>query len=199
MIYSKYMVIAGLGNPGEKYVLTRHNTGRIILEYFLKKLEADNLTYDKKINALKTEVKIGKKIVLLLMPETFMNNSGAALKKLITSKQKARDLIVIHDDLDIPLGNFKIAFNRGSAGHKGVESIIKAIKTEEFIRIRVGVSGKLKSGKIKKPNQEKLLNFIIAKFKPEELKTLKKTSAKIAEALELIINECLEKAMNKFN
>lgn len=193
------MIIAGLGNPGEKYVLTRHNTGRIVLEYFLKKIEARDLTYDKKINGLKTEAKIGKKNALLLMPETFMNNSGAALKKLITSKQKARDLIVIHDDLDIPLGNFKISFNRGSAGHKGVESIIKAMKTESFIRIRVGVSNKSKTGKIKKPNQEKLLNFIISKFKPEELKILKKTSAKITEALKLIISEGLEKAMNKFN
>ncbi len=193
------MIITGLGNPGEKYVETRHNTGRIVLKYFLKKLEADNLIYDKKINGLKTEIKIGKHKVLFVFPETFMNNSGDSIKKIITSKQKAADLIVIHDDLDIPLGNFKISFNRGSAGHKGVESIIKSIKTEKFIRIRVGVSDKSKSGKIKKPNQEKLLNFIISKFKPEELKILKKTSAKITEALELIINNSLEKAMNKFN
>ena len=141
--------LVGLGNPGNKYSLTRHNVGRIILDGYFKRLKVKEWIYDKKINALKSEMQIEKKKVMLLLPETFMNNSGKALSKIIASKNKARNLIVIHDDLDLPLGKFKIVFNRGSAGHKGVESVIRAVKTKEFARIRVGISPKIPSGKIR--------------------------------------------------
>lgn len=199
-------IIAGLGNPGEKYTQSRHNTGRIAAEEILKKLKL-NLEYNKKFNSLTAFAdtkdfgaqKNKKKEILFLLPETFMNNSGLAVKKIITSKLKARDLIVIHDDLDIPIGKFKISFNRGSAGHKGVESIIKNIKTSEFIRIRVGVSPETPKGKIKKPKSEKSVDFIISDFKKEELIKIKNASKKIFEALCLIINHSVQKAMSEFN
>jgi len=192
--------IIGLGNPGEKYALTRHNTGRIILEWRLKQnSKLKEWIYDKKINSLKAEIKTGRNKVLLILPETFMNNSGKAVKPVITSKNKARNLVVIHDDLDLPLGNFKIVYNRGSAGHKGVESIMKAVKTKEFIRIKVGITPTTPSGKLKKPEGKKLLDFITSDFKPNELKLLKKLSPKIFEALDLILGGNLQKAMNKFN
>lgn len=199
--------IFGLGNPGEKYALTRHNTGRIILELYLKKiskLQAPSSklqiwNYDKKINSLKMEIKIGKNKVLFFLPETFMNNSGKAAAKIILSKKKARDLTVIHDDLDLPLGKFKIVFNRGSAGHKGVESIMRAVKTKEFARIKIGITPATPSGKLKKPKDKKLLDFITSNFKPREIQALKKMSPKIFEAIDLIIENGLQKAMNKFN
>lgn len=189
-------IIAGLGNPGEKYKDSRHSAGRIILELYSKDLKLSPFNFDKKTNSLIAEI---KKKAVLIIPETFMNNSGTAIKKLITSKIKAKNLIVIHDDLDLPLGKFKISFNRGTAGHKGIESIIKNIKTNEFIRIRVGVSPATPGGKIKKPESKKIIDFIISDFKKEELLKLKKISKDIFEALELIIKGNLDKAMNCFN
>ncbi len=168
--------VVGLGNPGEEYELTRHNTGRIILADF-----------------------DGGKNIKVIFPDNFMNNSGKILKPIITSKNKAHNLIVVHDDLDLPLGKFKIVFNRDSAGHKGVESIIKNIKTKEFVRIRVGISPVTPSGKIKKPDAKKVINHIIGKFKPIELKTIKKLSKKITSAIEMIIDEGVQKAMSIYN
>ncbi len=187
-------IIVGLGNPGEEYKGTRHNTGRMIVEDFAKAKKFPDWELDNKSNALKSESKIKKEKVMLLLPETFMNNSGNAVMKVITSKKKAgKNLIVIHDDLDLPLGKFKISFARSSAGHKGVESVIKKIKTEKFVRIRAGTCPK------KKPEGKDLIKFLMGKFTPKELSIFKKTSKKIISALEMIISEGLEKAMSKCN
>lgn len=166
--------IVGLGNPGKEYELTRHNTGRLALADFAR---------DHKV----------------IFPDTFMNKSGKAVKPLIKSKKAAEKLIVVHDDLDLPLGRFKIVFGRDSAGHKGVESVIRAIKTKDFIRIRVGTSPVTPSGKIKKPPAEKVIAHIIGKFKPTELKIVSKLSKKITAAIEVIMAEGLQKAMSLYN
>lgn len=184
-------VLAALGNPGKEYELNRHNTGRIILNLYLQKNEFPPLEYDKKINSLKTE----KRNITILFPETFMNKSGDAIKKIITSKQKASNLVVLHDDLDIPLGKFKISYNRGAAGHKGVESITRVLKTEEFTRVRIGISPKTPGGKIKKLQDKNLLQ----NFKKEEIQTLKKISKDIFQALDLICENERQKAMSEFN
>jgi PTH1 family peptidyl-tRNA hydrolase len=193
------MYIVGLGNPGEEYKLTRHNMGRIVLDEFLKSHKMPEWQFDKKINSLKSEDKFKKGKVILLEPETYMNNSGKTVQKIITSKKKIKDLTVIHDDVDLPLGKFKIVFNRGAAGHKGVKSIIRAIKSQEFIRIRVGIAPATPSGKIKKPKGKKLLEFITGNFKPKELEIVKKTAKKITQALEILLEKGLQKAMNEWN
>lgn len=185
--------IVGLGNPGEEYKMTRHNTGRMVVEDFAKAKKFPDWTFDKKINALKSEKKSGKGKAILILPETFMNNSGNAVVKIITSKKKAEQLVAIHDDLDLPLGKFKISFAKSSAGHRGVESVIKKIKTEKFIRIRVGTSPK------KKPQGKDVIKFLMGKFPPKELSIFKKTSKKITPALEMIISEGLQKAMSQYN
>lgn len=182
-------IIVGLGNPGEEYELTRHNTGRIVLFEFLKTQKFGEPAEDKKIKALKTEGKIGKENVLIIMPETFMNNSGLSVKNIVTSKKKAENMIVVHDDIDLPLGKYKISFGRGSAGHKGVESIMKAVQTKNFTRVRVGISPATPKGKIKKPQGEKLLYFITGKFKPPEMGILKKISKKIIPEIEHFVSE----------
>ncbi len=192
-------VIVGLGNPGEEYIDTRHNTGRIILKFVAKNFDFTEFKTDKKNQALAADGKIAKENVKALMPETFMNRSGNSLKNLITSEKKAKDLVVIHDDLDLPIGSARISFNRGAGGHRGVESIIRAIKTEKFIRIKIGISPKTPSGKTKKPRSEKVESFILGKFKPEEMSELKKISKKVAEALELIVSDDVFKAMTEFN
>ncbi|MBU6431363.1 aminoacyl-tRNA hydrolase [Patescibacteria group bacterium] len=189
--------IAALGNPGEEYENTRHNVGRIALEAFVKKNDFSDWVFDKKLKALSSdEGKIGKERVCLIEPETFMNKSGLSFQPIIKNKKKAEDLVVIHDDLDLPIGKFKISFNKSSGGHRGVESIIKAIKTEAFTRVRVGISPATPSGKLKKPKGEKeVADFILGEFKKSEMETLKKVSKKVSAALEMLIMEGREKAM----
>lgn len=192
-------IFVGLGNPGEEYKDTRHNTGRILLEWFGKSLDAE-WKDDKKLNAKVVKVKVGKSPVTLVLPETFMNNSGKSVKPLITSVKSAEKLVVVYDDLDLPFGVSKISFNKSSGGHKGLESIIKLIKTEKFARIRVGISPKTPSGKIKKPSgEDAVTKVILGEFKDEEMKELKKLSKKVNEALEVFVSGGLEKAMTSFN
>jgi PTH1 family peptidyl-tRNA hydrolase len=192
--------IVGLGNPGEEYKKTRHNTGRIILDIIRKKIDADDFEFNKKINALVSEGKIGKEKVMLIEPETFMNKSGLSLKSLITSKKKAGDLVVIYDDLDLPIGKMKISFNRGTGGHRGLESVAKQIKTLEFVRFRVGISPKTPSGKTKKPSGEQAVEkHILGVFKDPEMLELKKIGKHATEALEVFVEDGVEMAMTRFN
>jgi len=193
-------IIVGLGNPGEEYKNTRHNTGRIILEIIRKKNDCNEWEKDKKTNSLVSKGSIGKEKVLLVEPEGFMNKSGSSLKTLITSVKKANSLIVIYDDLDLPIGTMKISFNKSSGGHRGVESIIKAIKTQEFIRFRIGISPATASGKLRKPiGPQAVEKHILGEFKKPELETLKKVGKKVSEATGVLVTESLGKAMTLFN
>lgn len=200
-------IITGLGNPGVEYIDTRHNAGRIAAEYFARVNDLPEFSLNKKYQALVSSGEIkgkdGKKNVkekvMVLLPETYMNKSGTSVKPIITSVKKAEQLIVIQDDLDMPLGKIKILFNRGSGGHKGIESIKRAIKTEAFTRVKIGISPETPSGKLKKPEGEKLLDFIVGPMKKDELVEMKKVSKKIAEALSMIILQGREKAMGEFN
>jgi PTH1 family peptidyl-tRNA hydrolase len=186
--------IVGLGNPGEEYVETRHNMGRMVLDAFVKKNKWTDWKEDKKLKALVSAGKIGKNKAVLLKPETFMNKSGESVKSLIKSKKTAEALVVIHDDLDLPLGKIKISFAKSSGGHKGVESIMRAIKTEAFIRIRLGISGETAGGKIKKPQgEEKVIDTILGEFKKNELDDLKNIIKKAVTGLELVITDGWEK------
>ncbi|MEI6480670.1 MAG: aminoacyl-tRNA hydrolase [bacterium] len=192
--------IVGLGNPGEEYKNTRHNTGRIVLDIIRKKIESDDFEFKKNLNALVSEGKIGKEKVTLIAPETFMNNSGNSVKTLITSVKKAHNLVVIYDDLDLPIGAMKISFNRGTGGHKGLESITKQIKTAEFVRFRVGISPKTATGKTKKPSGAAVVEkHILGEFREPEIVELKKIGKKAVEALEILVSEGLQKAMTVCN
>ncbi|MFT5180110.1 MAG: PTH1 family peptidyl-tRNA hydrolase, partial [Candidatus Paceibacteria bacterium] len=161
----KYIV--GLGNPEEKYEGTRHNVGRDIVEAFAKKFKLPLFEENKKINALVTEGKVGKVKVMLILPETYMNKSGNALKKIVTSKKKAGEMIVVYDELDLGVGDIKVSFNKSSGGHRGVESVIKSVGTKEFARLRIGISKKLASGRIKKViGDEGVQKHVLGKFSP---------------------------------
>lgn len=192
--------IVGLGNPGEEYKNTRHNTGRIVLDVVRKTLEGSDWEFNKIYNAQVSLVKIGKEKGLFLLPETFMNKSGSALRKLVTSAKKAKDLVVFYDDLDLPMGRLKISYNKSSGGHKGLESIIREVKTLEFSRFRIGIAPKTSGGKIKKPSgEEKVEKHIMGGFNEEDMKTLKKLGKKSAEALVVLCNEGWEKAASLYS
>jgi PTH1 family peptidyl-tRNA hydrolase len=180
--YDKKMkLVVGLGNPGEEYKNSRHNTGYIMLAMVEKKLD------------LKDKIKF-------VYPDKFMNNSGKVVGPLIKSKKDLKDLVVIYDDIDLPLGKMKISFNRSSGGHNGLGSIIKALKSQEFLRIRIGISPETPSGKLRKPKGEKdVLKFLLGEYKEKELAELKKLSKKVAQALETIVTEGKDKAMSLYN
>jgi PTH1 family peptidyl-tRNA hydrolase len=175
------LLVFGLGNKGEEYQKNRHNTGAIVCSLIAKKFD-------------------GSRKVKFVEVDDFMNNSGKTIGYYIKTKKDLKKLVVIYDDMDLPLGNVRIAFNRSSGGHNGLESIIKKYKSKEFIRIRVGVSPTTPKGKIRKPKGEaKTLKFLLGDFKKDELTKIKRVSKKIGEAIEVISEESLGKAMSLYN
>lgn len=154
-------LIVGLGNPGEKYLNTRHNLGFEFLDEFKRKNNLEEWSNEAKF---KTEIiKIGNDLILA-RPQTYMNNTGLAVKILTTYyKIHTTDLIVVHDDLDLPLGKIKVRLGGSGGGHHGVESVIKALGTDQFTRVRLGIG----------PAQGPAENFVLAQFKPQEKQQVK--------------------------
>ncbi|MBV9349389.1 MAG: aminoacyl-tRNA hydrolase [Patescibacteria group bacterium] len=193
-------IIIGLGNPGAEYEGTRHNTGRSALEYFRKTRDFPEWRFDKSLNAEVSEGKVGKEKVILARPNTFMNNSGRSAAKLVKSKKAAADLLVVYDDLDMPFGAMRFSYGRSSGGHNGVESVIRALKTRDFPRLRLGVSPATPSGKLKKPaGEKKVLDFLLGRFSKSEIVSLAKIFKKAGEAMEIAISEGYQAGMNRFN
>lgn len=194
------VLIVGLGNPGKEYEKTRHNAGRIVLEYIAKANDFSDWKNDMKTKSLRAKGEIDVEKFDFMLPETFMNNSGNAVAPVIDDKKKLKNLVVIYDDLDIPVGSLKISFNRSSGGHNGLESVIKRVKSKEFVRIRIGVSPHTPTGKLKKPSGEAaVLKFLLGAFKEDELKILKKQSKQVAEILTTISDGGKDKAMSLYN
>ncbi len=190
--------IVGLGNKGEKYVHTRHNVGRRVLSSWVEK-QHGSFVLSAKYQGLIWKGVVGKCEVLALLPETYMNESGGSVKKSVTSKKKAEELVVLYDDIDLPLGTIRISFNRGSGGHNGIKSIVDALKTEAFIRIRIGVSP-VSRGVTRKPaTGEGVLTWVMGEFTKKEVLALEAVSERVGEALAHIITHGRESAMNVFN
>lgn len=187
------ILIVGLGNPGKKYEKTRHNIGFRVVDYLQNFLSFSNWKKEKRLLAGISKGKINKKEIILAKPQTFMNLSGKAVKSLMAKyKLPATNLWVVHDDIDLPLGKIRISKGRGAAGHKGVESIIKAINSKNFIRFRIGIQPK--TGKSK--NTEA---FVLQKFNKEGEKIVKEVIQRTALAIEFSLKAGLEKAMSKFS
>lgn len=155
----KYII--GLGNPGKEYEATRHNSGRLFVKYLQKQWDLPDFEENKKWQALFTKGKHEKLgLVTLVLPQTFMNKSGALFKNI---NAKPKDIIVAHDDADILFGAFKLSFDKRSAGHKGVESVTRALKTKSFWRIRIGIQRKKRVDAMK---------LVLQPFSPTEKKAL---------------------------
>ena len=190
------LVIVGLGNPGKEYEKTRHNAGRSVVALFAKQEGFDELVFNKKANALVSNGAMKGKKVTLVLPETMMNLSGKAVVGFIKSPKAAANLLVVHDDLDLPLGTMKMVFGRGSGGHKGVESVMRAIKTKDFARLRIGVAPTGKKNQARKlKDEEKVIKHVIGKWKPSEEVVIKKVLKKAAETTNLFIASGIEVAM----
>lgn len=181
-----YLII-GLGNPGEEYANTRHNIGRRAVLFLAKKNEIE-LLEEKKLFGEIGETKINKSKIAALLPETFMNNSGksvGATQKYY--KIKPENIMVIHDDSDIEFGRFKISFGKRSAGHKGVQSVIRALKTKDFWRVRIGIRpapARLNCSGGKEKKRTPAEKLVLQKFNPKEETLLKKIISQIISEIE---------------
>jgi len=184
-------LIVGLGNPGIEYQFTPHNLGFLAIDRIANNLGVE--VRNRQCRALTARAVIAGQPVILAKPETFMNLSGLSVRELVGEYQVEvkSDLIVIYDELDLPLGAIRIRTRGGSAGHNGMESILGALGTDEFLRIRLGVAPdrKVTDG----------VKFVLTPFRKAQLKVVDKVLDMAAEAVEVILQEGPAAAMNRFN
>jgi len=183
-------LIVGLGNPEEEYARTRHNMG---FDTINKIAEINNIQVNKKkFNSLYGTGEIDGQKVILLKPQTYMNLSGNAVRDFMNFyKIKEEELIVIYDDLDIEPGVIKIRKKGGPGTHNGMKSVVHETQTENFVRVRVGIGNP--------QYKNDLLNYILTRIPEEEYKVLKEATANAANAVDQIIKNGIDSAMNKYN
>jgi|UniRef100_A0A7V5N1T1 PTH1 family peptidyl-tRNA hydrolase len=180
-------LFCGLGNPGERYKDTRHNFGFLVIDNFAKK-HGLNFKFYKE---LESEAAFYKDKAILIKPLTYMNISGRAVKKWITKENiPLTNLLVIYDDLDLPLGKIKILPKGGAGGHKGMLSIIESLGTTEFPRMRLGIG---------KPSNGSVIDYVLSPFLDEEKPKVIKVLEISSSALEDILNLGFFKTMTKYN
>jgi PTH1 family peptidyl-tRNA hydrolase len=188
-------LIVGLGNPGNQYAHSRHNIGFMCVSHFAK---ARDWGFEKKEGLARTaHGRIDGEEIVLARPQTFMNASGEAVKKLtIKYHIKPEDLIVMHDEMDLRLGIIRIRRGGGTAGHNGVESIIRELGTADFVRVRVGVGHPRDSST---DEQRHVVGYVLGDFNTDEAEAIKKVIGEADQAIVTLIKDGLETAMNRFN
>lgn len=183
-------LVAGLGNPGQKYLGTRHNLGFEVVKLFSER-HGINLN-QKRFLSLLGQGRIGGTKVFLLLPQTYMNLSGRAVRQIVDYFDLAtRDILIVYDDMDVELGRIKITARGGAGGHKGMVSIIEHLKTTEFNRIKIGIgrSDPRMSGE----------SFVLSRFRPEEEKIIQHSVETAVDAVELVLGQGLAEAQERFN
>lgn len=190
--------IVGLGNPGEEYKDTRHNAGRLVLEMVLRDWKLPSMIKSSRYDSLMTEGMVNGNDVGVYFPRLYMNESGKSVKRIV-NEGRVNELIIVYDDVDLPLGSFKISYDRGNGGHNGVASVIKELDSKEFVRLRVGIAQRSFFGRMIRPTGEKLAAYVLGKLTRSEFSKLEKIAPDIRIALETILKEGKEAAMNKFN
>lgn len=181
-------LIAGLGNPGPRYAKTRHNAGFLVLDAFSAKY---NLMFRETRDYRAAKGTLDGKEIVLLEPLTFMNRSGAAVKRIADKYSICpEEIIVVHDDLDIDTGRLRIRRRGSSGGHKGVESTIQSICSDEFVRIKVGIG---------RGAYVPVEDYVLSRFTKEELPLIKEGIQNAVDAVYCVITEGVDKAMNRFN
>ncbi|MFC1929990.1 aminoacyl-tRNA hydrolase [Chloroflexota bacterium] len=191
-------LIVGLGNPGRVYAHSRHNIGFMCLNHFAK---AHDIRFDKKQSKARTGTgEVAGKKVIVARPQTGMNLIGEAVSRLVKKfKLSPSDLIVIHDDLDLPLGKIRISYDSGSGGHKGVNSIVAHLNRQDFIRIRVGVGRPDIQADSVKDKEVNIIDYVLSDFTTPEKKIITKFIPEVGESILCLLTEGLTAAMNKFN
>lgn len=182
-------LIVGLGNPGARYARSRHNVGFMIAERFAR---AHNLKFAlKRFNAELAEGNIGETRVMIAKPQTFMNLSGDAVSKLVSFYKIAlTDLLVVYDDLDLPLGKLRLRPKGSAGGHHGMESIIARLGASDFPRLRVGIG---------RPDPDADIDHVLGAFSDAELAVMEETFMRAVQAIETWLRDGIDAAMSRFN
>ena len=191
-------LIVGLGNPGRIYAHNRHNTGFMCLSHFAK---TQGILFDKKQSQARIGAgKVAGDKIVLARPQTYMNLSGQSVSRLIRKFDISLDnLIVVHDDLDLPLGKIRIRQGGGSGGHRGIDSIISCIGDPGFLRIRIGVGRPDTPPGSVKDREAEIIDYVLSDFAPAEEKTVAQVIPTASQAILCLLNEGLTAAMNKYN
>lgn len=182
-------IIVGLGNPGPRYAPSRHNAGFHVLDRLAEKHQL--LFSRKRFNARLAEGEIESRRVLLVKPQTFMNLSGEAVARVMNAYGTPfSDIIVVYDDLDLPVGKLRLRARGSAGGHHGMESIITHIHSSEWARLRIGIG---------RPVSRQDVDHVLGRFSQEEEQTMEVAYARAVEAIEIWLSEGIEKAMNLYN
>lgn len=191
-------LIIGLGNPGRIYAHNRHNIGFMCLNHFAK---TQGIHFDKKQGLARTGVgEAADSELIVARPQTHMNLSGQSVSRLVKKfKISLDDLIVIHDDLDLPPGKIRITKGSSSGGHKGVDSIITHLGSPDFLRIRVGIGRPPIVESSAKDKEAEIIGYVLSDFTSEEKKTMTQVISKVSDAILCLLSEGVTTAMNKYN
>lgn len=191
-------LIVGLGNPGRRYEKTRHNLGFLCVNLLAREF---NIKMNKSLgNARTGKGQIGGNEVLLARPQTFMNLSGQSVRQLLNKTRTGMDdLVVIHDDLDLPVGKIRIRFGGGSGGHKGINSILQETGSRDFYRVRIGIGRPPRFKDNVEIQEDDVLDYVLGSFTPDEKKIIENSIPRACEAVVSLITEGLTATMNKYN
>lgn len=182
-------IIVGLGNPGKEYDKTRHNAGFDVIDILAEKLNIS--VTQKKFNALIGDCIFNGEKVILVKPQTFMNLSGNSVVQIqVFYKARKEDIIIIHDDLDLPVGKIRIRSKGSSGGQNGMKDIIKHLNTQEIARIRVGIGH---------DDKKNTIDYVLKKVSKQELPIYNESLDKAAETAKFFINNPIDLVMNRYN
>ena len=191
-------LIVGLGNPGRGYANNRHNIGSACLNHFAR---MQSIRFDKKQG--KARIGLGEVAgseVVVAKPQTYMNRSGQSVSLLVRKFDVSPDdLLVIHDDLDLALGKIRIRQGGSSGGHKGIESIISCLGSQNFIRIRVGIGRPIKNEGCTEFSEDEIINYVLSDFTPDEKQAITPVIPRVSEAILCLLTEGPVTTMNRYN
>ncbi len=195
-------LIVGLGNPGPAYAATRHNMGSRIVHAFRERFDFPSFKRNTYMNALIAEGNVDDQRVMLLLPQTYMNRSGEAVRQVVQRAAKMPELIVVQDELDLPLGKMKISHGRGAGGHHGIESIMQHMGGTDFVRLRIGISPSMGKGKDEASSHKQMeegQDFVLGNFDAGEELEVARVVKEAIEALVMVVHEGWSAAAQQFN
>jgi len=205
----KNLIIVGLGNPSKTYKKTRHNVGKKAILYLATQYGVGKWSFDRKSKCWYADILSGEGKITFILPENYMNRSGEALKIFLSARDWLSDvagegLLVLYDELDLPLGKTRISFGGSAGGHRGVQNIIDEIGTREFVRLRIGIASEKKEyenrSAVSGSGQRKsAADFVLGEFSFFENRKVKKTFLHLKDIISTIARDGHKEAMNKFN
>ncbi len=184
-------IFIGLGNPGDRYQNTRHNLGYLSLDCFMERHQLEGLRDDKKSDGLLLKSELFDQEFLLFKSSRYMNESGLSINRLRKYRNiSMQDICIIHDDLDLNIGEVRIKYSGGHGGHNGLRNIIQACGTNDFIRIRMGIGH---------PEKDEVIDYVLSKPKKAEKEVLDQSAYEAADVMDSLLQRGLDETMNRFN